>query len=254
LRRLRLTLEYDGSAYRGFQRQRGQPTVQETLERALAQVTQEDLRVVAAGRTDSGVHALGQVVHLDTESALDLATLRRALNAVLPEDIAVREVQEAEAGFHARFSARLRKYRYRILNAPVRSPLNRRLTAQVAQSLDVAAMQRAADQLVGDHDFASFGGRMWEGGSSRRVVYSLDVRRAGDEVIVDIAANAYLSRMVRSIVGCLISVGLGELSADDVGRILAARDRGAVRRLAPPQGLCLMEVVYTDTQLVRSKG
>lgn len=246
--KVRLTLEYDGTAYHGFQRQKGQITVQEVLETALQRVTQEEIKVVAAGRTDTGVHALGQVVHFYTQTRLDLSTLQRALNAVLPEDIAVREIALADDDFHARYSACGREYHYTILNTPVRSPLARRTTAHVAQPLDVAAMQAAARLLVGEHDFASFGGKMWEGGTTRRTIYRLEVKREGDLVKIEIVANAYLSRMVRAIVGCLLAVGLGELTPADVERILVARDRRLVKRLAPPQGLCLARVYYNKQE------
>ena len=255
LRRLKLVLEYDGAGYSGFQRQGRRATVQGALEAALQRVTQEEISVVAAGRTDAGVHAVGQVVHLDTASQLDLATLQRALNAVLPMDISVRDVEEVDSGFHARYGAISRHYRYSILNVRVRSPLARQRTTHVATPLDVVAMQAGAVCLVGEHDFAAFGGKMWEGGTTRRTVHSLAVSRVEDLVQIDIAANAYLSRMVRSIAGCLIDVGLGAIAPAQVSEILAARNRALVKRLAPPQGLCLVKVDYTDSQLfVRSKG
>ncbi len=249
MRRLRLTLEYDGTAYHGFQHQNGQRTVQDALERAIGGVTQEECRVVAAGRTDAGVHAVGQVVHLDTATTLGVETFRRAVNAVLAEDIAVRDVTEVEADFHARYWARRREYHYRILNTAVRSPLARRTSAHVAKRLDETAMQAAADLLVGDHDFASFGGKMWPGGSTCRTVHRLTVLRQGDWITVEIVANAYLSRMVRAIVGCLIVVGQGDLDAAGVESILRAKDRGQAKWLAPAQGLCLMRVDYPDSQL-----
>jgi tRNA pseudouridine38-40 synthase len=248
VRRLRLTLEYDGCDYHGFQHQTGQRTVQDALERAIGRVTAEDCRVVAAGRTDAGVHAVGQVVHLDTNTGLDVETFRRALNAVLSEEIAVHDVVEVEPGFHARYSARKREYHYRILNTPVRSPLARRTSAHVAKRLDETAMQAAGNLLVGEHDFASFGGKMWPGGTTCRTVHRLAVIRQGDWVTVEMVANAYLSRMVRSIVGCLIAVGQGDLDVTAVESILLARHRGRVKWLAPAQGLCLMSVDYADTQ------
>jgi tRNA pseudouridine38-40 synthase len=237
-------VEYDGTVYHGFQRQKGQATVQEALETALRRVTQEDIRIVGAGRTDTGVHALGQVVHFQTATRLDPVELQRALNALLPADIAVRDAADVEEGFHARFSARSRQYRYTILNTPVRSPLRRRGVAHVSRPLDIEAMQAAAHVLIGTHDFASFGGGMREGGSTERTVYSLTVCREASTVRVTIAANAYLSRMVRAIVGCLIAVGLGEATAEQAACILAAKNRSLVTWLAPPQGLCLMAVEY----------
>jgi tRNA pseudouridine38-40 synthase len=249
VRRLRLTLEYDGSGYHGFQHQNGQRSVQDALERAIRRVTGEDCRVVAAGRTDAGVHAVGQVVHLDTMTGLDTETFRRAVNAVLAEDIAVREAAEVEAGFHARYWARRREYHYRILNTAIRSPLSRFTSAHVAKRLDETAMAEAGSLLVGEHDFASFGGKMWPGGSTIRSVKRLSVVRQGDWVTVEIVANAYLSRMVRTIIGCLIAVGQGDLDVAGVESILRGKDRGLARWLAPAHGLCLMRVDYADTQL-----
>lgn len=246
--RYKLVVEYDGSGYCGFQRQPGRPTIQENLERAIARVTGEQSGVVAAGRTDTGVHAAGQVVHFDSESHLAPGDFWRALNAVLPAAVAVRDLAIVDAGFHARYSARARWYRYTVLNRAVRSPLEARYAAQVTKPLDVAAMQAAGETLVGDHDFASFGGKMWAGGTTRRTILRLDVRRQGDHVTIDVWANAYLSRMVRSIAGCLVAVGLGELQPGELGGILDARDRAKVKRVAPPEGLCLMQVEYGESR------
>lgn len=243
-----MVVEYDGTGYSGFQRQPGRRTIQDELEQAIVRVTGEQSPVVPAGRTDAGVHAVGQVVHFDTGSRLAPEDMQRALNAVLPEAVSVSDLAVVDSGFHARYSARARHYRYTILNRAVRSPLAARYAAQVARPLDVAAMQSAADRLVGDHDFASFGGKMWDGGTTRRTVYSLVVTRLGDRVTVDVSANAYLSRMVRSIAGCLVAAGLGEIRPDEVSGILAARDRARVKRLAPPEGLCLMQVDYGESQ------
>jgi tRNA pseudouridine38-40 synthase len=245
--RLKLVVEYDGTGYCGFQRQPGRPTIQDELERAIARVTGEAAAVVPAGRTDAGVHAAGQVVHFDSGTTLPPDELWRALNAVLPAAIAVRDLAAVDDGFHARYGARVRRYRYTILNRAVRSPLEARYAAHVTRPLDVTAMQAAAEVLVGDHDFASFGGKMWAGGTTRRTIHSLVVTRQGDRVLIEVSANAYLSRMVRSIAGCLVAVGLGELSADDVRGILDARDRAMVKRLAPPEGLCLLQVDYGET-------
>jgi tRNA pseudouridine38-40 synthase len=255
LQRLRLTLEYDGTAYHGFQRQAGRMTIQGALEAALARVTRQPIQVVVAGRTDAGVHALGQVVHLDWEPGLDLPELLRAVNAVLPRDIVIRRGEGVSEAFHARYSAVSRAYRYRILNTAVRSPMARRFAAHEVRPLEVAAMQAGGDLLVGCHDFASFGGKMWSGGTTRRTMFQLQVRREREQVTLDFRANAYLSRMVRAITGTLMSVGRGETSVEEVKSILEAGDRSRAKWLAPPEGLCLMEVEYPDSQLfVRSKG
>ncbi len=234
-RSIMLVLEYDGTRYAGFQRQSNAITDQAELESSIHRLTGEDVRVTAAGRTDAGVHAVGQVVGFTTRSRLSIVDMQRALNALLPLDIAVRDMRPVDADFHARFSAVRRTYRYTVLNTPVRSPLLRRTTCHVSAPLNV---------LVGQHDFAAFGGPMRRGGSTVRTVYRVTCRREGDLVLVEIEANAYLSRMVRHIVGTLLAVGRGALSTADVAAILAAKDRRRAPNAAPAQGLCLVDIGY----------
>lgn len=244
VRNVRLTVAYDGTAYYGFQLQAGQPTIQAALEQALRQVTQKSSRVIGAGRTDTGVHAVGQVVNFHTTAALPLAELQRALNAVLPDDIAVSDIAEVPDDFHARFSARSREYRYTILNRPIADPLVRHIVYHFARTLDVTLMDAACQHLVGRHDFASFGGKTWARGTTRRTVYQVSCRREGDYVTVDITADAFLAGMVRSIVGTLLLVGTGKLTPDDFLAILLAGDRHQAGPAAPARGLCLMKVNY----------
>lgn len=241
--RVRAVVAYDGTDYQGSQRQANGPTVQEALEAALAQVTQEERAIVMAGRTDSGVHATGQVIAFDTEWRHPLATLQRALNAVLPPDIAVRTLGEAAADFHPRYDARSRHYRYTIYNHPVRSPLHRRTSLHVPQSLDVEAMEQAARQLVGEHDFATFGQPPHGDNTVRRVLQAEWSGRAPWRTF-DVEATAFLYRMVRSLVGTLLQVGKGRMTVDEFAQAMAARDRSQAGPTAPPQGLCLIEVNY----------
>jgi len=242
-RYVRATVEYDGTDYCGFQWQAGQPTVQGELERALAAVTQEVIRITAAGRTDAGVHARGQVIAFRTRWRHSLADLERALNALLAEDVAVRELVLAEEGFHPRFSALSREYRYTILNQPLRSPLARRFACHWPHPLDVASMDRAARALIGTHDFATFG-QPPQGENTVRQVLRAGCSREGPFVYFDIEANAFLQRMVRSIVSTLLRVGSGELSLQDFAEILQAAQRSLAGPTAPPHGLCLMRVNY----------
>ena len=179
-----------------------------------------------------------------TRSQLAVSEMQRALNALLPADIAVVEMREVAAGVHARFSAVRRSYRYTILNTPVRSPLLRFTTYHVGNKLDVAAMNEAAQLLLGTHDFAAFGGPMKDEGSTVRTLYAISCRREGDLILVDMQANAYLSRMVRHIVGTLLAVGRGALPVGAVADILASKDRRQARPAAPAQGLCLLEIGY----------
>jgi len=245
--RVRAVVAYDGTDYGGFQRQVNASTVQEALEAALAQVTQETITVLAAGRTDAGVHAVGQVVAFDTGWRHALSDLHRALNAVLLADIAVLEVEDAAADFHPRYDARSRCYRYSFYNAPVRWPLNRRYSLHVAVPLDVAAMQRAAQYLVGEHDFATFGRSPQaskQSGVTVRRVLKAGWSKTSAWLTFDIEANAFLYRMVRSIVGTLLQVGQGRMSVDEFVAVLAACDRSLAGPTALPHGLCLMEVKY----------
>jgi tRNA pseudouridine38-40 synthase len=245
--RVRAVVAYDGTDYGGFQRQINAPTVQAALEAALVQVTQETITVLAAGRTDAGVHAAGQIVAFDTAWRHGLSDLQQALNAVLPIDIAVLEVEEAAADFHPRYDARSRRYRYSLYNAPVRWPLSRRYSLHVAAPLDVAMMQRAAQSLVGEHDFATFGrppqGRKRSCVTVRRVLMA---GWSGEPpwLTFDIEANAFLYRMVRSIVGTLLQVGRGRMSLEEFAAALVACDRSLAGPTAPPHGLCQVEVKY----------
>ncbi len=254
--RARATVSYDGTDYSGFQRQRNATTVQEVLETALAQVTQDTIGLVAAGRTDAGVHALGQVIAFETDWRHGVADLERALNAVLPADVAVRDVAEVDTGFHPRYDARARHYRYIVRNAPVRIPIGRRYHLHVPYPLDIHRMQEAAQRLVGKHDFATFG-QPTRGEETRRHVFraawspvpctSTGLGTGGQEealLAFDIGANGFLYRMVRSIVGTLLDVGQGRMSVSEFMEALASCQRSRAGKTAEPQGLCLMRVDY----------
>lgn len=242
--RVRAVVAYDGTDYGGFQRQANAPTVQAAIEAALAQVAQETITILAAGRTDAGVHAAGQVIALDTAWRHGVGALQRALNAVLPADIAVRDVEEAAPDFHPRYDARSRCYRYTLYNAPVRWPQGRRYSLYVATPLDVEAMQQAARYLVGEHDFAAFGQPHKQGGATVRRMLMAGWGGKAPGLFFDIEANAFLYRMVRSIVGTLLQVGKGKMGAEEFATVLASQDRSQAGPTAPPQGLCLMEVKY----------
>lgn len=248
MRTLKLTLAYDGTEYEGWQYQPDKPTVQGTLERAWHAVSGESLRITASGRTDAGVHALGQVASFRTESRLATDVIARAMNAELPQDIAVLAVEEMPPGFHAIRDAVRKRYRYTIHNAPVRDPFRRRYAWHVYRPLDVEAMQRAAEPLRGTHDFRSFESQWPNRATSVRTVYVLDVRRGAenerDSVHFDIEADGFLYNMVRSIVGTLVEVGRGAQAESWPAEVLAALDRRVAGKTAPPQGLFLVRVDY----------
>jgi len=241
--RVRAVVAYDGTDYGGFQRQTNAPTVQAVVEAALTQVTQEAITVQAAGRTDAGVHAVGQVVAFNAAWRHELSDLLRALNAVLPADVAVQAVAEASPDFHPRYDARSRRYRYTLYNAPVRWPLARRYSLHLASPLDVAMMQRAAQALVGEHDFATFG-KPPQGKITVRRVLVAEWSGEPPWLTFDVEANAFLHRMVRSIVGTLLQVGQGRMSVEKFVSVLASCDRSQSVPTALPHGLCLTEVKY----------
>jgi tRNA pseudouridine38-40 synthase len=242
--RVRAVVAYDGTDYGGWQRQTNAPTVQAALETALAQVGQGAITVLAAGRTDAGVHAEGQVAAFDTDWRHGVDALQRALNAVLPPDVAVRDVAQVAPDFHPRYDARSRRYRYTVYNAPVRSPLTRRYSLHVTAPLDVDAMQQAARVLIGEHDFAAFGQPYKPGGATVRRMLLAEWGGKLSWLTFDIEANAFLYRMVRSIVGTLLQVGRGEMSVEEFAAVLASRERSQAGPTAAPHGLCLMEVKY----------
>jgi tRNA pseudouridine38-40 synthase len=240
---LRATVAYDGTDFCGFQVQAAQRTVQGDLEAALAAVTQETVRVVGAGRTDSGVHALGQVVAFRTTWRRSVSELYRAWNAVLPKDVAVWTLVEAEPGFHPRFGAQSRTYRYTIWNHPVDNPLVRRVALWHPRALDLSQMADVTGLLIGEHDFATFGTPP-QGRCTIRRVHRAEWARDGQMLYLGIEANAFLYRMVRSIVGTLLQVGAGDLTAAQFASIFAAAERSRAGPTAPAHGLCLMAVKY----------
>lgn len=241
--RVRAVVAYDGTDYQGWQRQPNGPTVQAAIEEALVGVGQPGTTVLAAGRTDSGVHAEGQVIAFDVDWRHPLDALLRALNAELPRDVAIREVSRAGSNFHPRFDARSRHYRYAVYNWPVRFPLVRRTSLHVPQELDAEAMGEAASVLVGEHDFATFGQPPQGDVTVRRVVRA---EWSGDSpwLYFDVEANAFLYRMVRSLVGTLIQVGQGRMTVGEFERAMLAQDRSQAGPTAAPHGLCLIEVKY----------
>jgi tRNA pseudouridine38-40 synthase len=245
--RYQAVVEYDGTEFLGFQRQAEgvSRTVQGELEAALARIGGAGTKVLGAGRTDSGVHAAGQVIAFDLEWSHGAADLLRALNANLPADVAVKSVADCASDFHPRFRARARRYRYTIYNAPVRSPLAARYAWHVwPPALDVEALQAASQKLLGRHDFAAFGSDPEGGESTTRTASRAEWTAAAPWLHFDIQADAFLYRMVRSLAGALKRVGAGDLTVEDFVALLESRDRSQCPAIAPAHGLCLMEVVY----------
>ena len=240
---VRATVAYDGTDFLGFQWQTVGRTVQGVLEAALYQVSQQPVRVVGAGRTDTGVHAQGQVIGFRVTWRHPLSDLQRAFNAVLPADVVVPTLTEAAQDWHPRFSARRRSYRYTVLNRTLRSPLDRRYAHLVPEPLNLEALQTAAEALLGQHDFASFG-QPTQGDSTVRVIYETRWQRTGAWVTFDVIGNAFLRGMVRNLVGTLLQVGTGRWPVERVAEILTGRNRALAAAPAPACGLCLINVEY----------
>lgn len=247
--RIAVGIEYDGTAYSGWQRQRSGVGIQQRVEDAVAAVADECVDVVCAGRTDAGVHASGQVAHFDTSAERSERGWLLGVNSNLPDDINLTWVRPVADDFHARFSATARSYRYRILNRLVRSALERHRAWWVHQSLDADAMHEAAQALIGEHDFSAFRAAGCQASTARREVTAISVVRNGDWLTLDVTANAFLQHMVRNITGTLVRIGAGEEPVAWAGDVLAGRDRTRGGIAAPPHGLTLVRVTYPDNVL-----
>ena len=247
LSKVLMILEYEGTQYHGFQFQPGLATVQGELESAILKLTGEGLRVIAASRTDAGVHAQGQVVSFRIRSALPAETFIKGLNYYLPEDIAVNSACRVKSDFDVRRNARSREYRYTILNRRARSPLQRRFAYSVSSPLGVESMKEACEALVGEHDFTPFAGPT----ASKvinfvRTVHKAEIGKKGDLLTFDMEANSFLPQQVRRTVGALIEVGRGKKTVEEFGEMARSKKRGVAGPTAPAHGLCLMKVNYRD--------
>ena len=243
--RYKLTIEYDGAPFSGWQIQADRLTVQGVLTTALEALTGEKTLVQGAGRTDAGVHARGQVAHVDLAKDWETDTIRDALNAHLrPHPVAVLLAERASEDFNARTSAVKRHYLYRIVNRRADLTFDLKYAWRVPRPLDAVAMHEAAQQLIGKHDFTTFRAAECQANSPVKTLDQLDVERAGEEVAVYASARSFLHHQVRSMVGSLVMVGIGQWSADDLSKALEARDRAACGQVAPPDGLYLVQVDY----------
>ncbi|GAB4175099.1 MAG: tRNA pseudouridine(38-40) synthase TruA [Wenzhouxiangellaceae bacterium] len=241
-----MAVEYRGTGFFGFQRQHQSPTIQACLEQALSSVADAPVVVHCAGRTDTGVHALGQVVHFDSDAERPARGWVLGCNSQLPEGISVHWARIASEDFHARFDASMRMYRYRILNRWTRPGLLAGRVAWIRRPLDAGAMHEAAQALLGEHDFSSFRAPGCQARHPVRTIHAIDVRRDGEEVRIEVRANAFLYHMVRSIAGTLIAVGDGSRPAGWVCEVLAARQRALAGVTAPAEGLYFIGVHYPE--------
>jgi len=243
--RWRLTIEYDGGPFMGWQRQDHGPSVQQTLEEAVKRMTGEDAQLMAAGRTDAGVHALAMSAHVDIARSLTPHRLREGLNALVrPHPISVIEVETVADDWHARFSCVGRRYLYRVLNRRAPAALDHGRVWHIPVPLEVEAMREGAAHLVGRHDFTTFRSAQCQSDSPVKTLDRLEVSKAGAEIHVEAAARSFLHHQVRSMVGCLAMVGRGQWEPGDIKKALQARDRAALGFNAPPDGLYFVEAIY----------
>jgi tRNA pseudouridine38-40 synthase len=241
----KLVIEYDGGAYHGWQSQKDEPTIQSRIEHALATMTRRNITLYGSGRTDAGVHALGQVAHFKCDTRLEADELKNGLNSLLPDDVVIRSCRRVHIDFHARYDAERKTYRYRILNRRLPAAIGRQYVWHVRSPLDIAVMQQCADLFKGTHAFDAFEGSGSPRASTIRTVFKAGWHREADDILIfEIEADGFLRFMVRNIVGTLVSAGLGKLTAEDVRRVLESRNRCNAPATAPAGGLFLVEVTY----------
>ena len=244
MRNLRLDICYDGTRYRGWQRLGNDDnTIQGKLETALSRILGEPIEISGSGRTDAGVHAQGQVANFHCESAMPAEEILGQLRKYLPEDIGIYSCTDCDSRFHARLNAKGKTYRYRIWNSSAPCVFQRRFVTVLPETLDVDAMNRAAEHFIGTHDFSAFCGNPKFKKSTQRTIYSLVIQRVGEELQITVTGNGFLHNMVRILVGTLIEVGRGQRQADSIPALFGSK-RAEAGFLVPPQGLCLMEVEY----------
>lgn len=245
MRNIKVIITYDGTNYHGFQRQAGHlPTIQQSLEETLSSLLKHPVSVNGAGRTDAGVHAMGQVISFQTNTSIPTERIVLALNGFLPTDIAAVHAEEVESTFHAQFSAKGKVYRYHIYNSRNPSVFDRLYSYRVPQALDIQRMNEAASHIIGEHDFSAFKAAASKAKTSVRNVVNLTIENKPPHIFVTVEGNGFLYNMVRIITGTLLYVGKGKLQPDDVKRFIDSGKREEAGPTLPPQGLCLMEVKY----------
>ena len=241
----KLIIEYDGTAFHGWQRQKDLRTIQGEIETALRTMTGHPIALIGSGRTDAGVHAQAQVAHFKSNTRIPPQALQRGLNSLLEKDIVIQACEEADPNFHARYNVKSKTYRYRILNRPLPQAIGRQYAWYIPQRLDLDAMRKATAHILGGHDFKAFEGTGSPRSNSRRNIFKAELlQNDADYLDFFIEADGFLKFMVRNIVGTLADVGRGKITAHDFKEILISKNRNLAGATAPPQGLCLMEVKY----------
>ena len=241
---IKLTIEYDGTAYHGWQRQPRHISIQQVIKEKIEIIAKEKINLIGASRTDAGVHALGQVANFRTESRMDEGEWLRALNSLLPSDIVIKKTETVPFDFHSRFSAKGKQYKYLILNQPVPSALNRNYAWHIPYPLKITGMRKAARFLIGRHNFSSFRASSCSAKNPVRTIKRLTITKKDSFIQFTIEADAFLHHMVRNIVGTLVYVGMGKLLPTQIENILKSKDRRLAGKTAPPHGLYLVKVIY----------
>lgn len=246
MRTIKLIIQYDGTAYCGWQEQANGPSIQETVELALSKILGKRVRVQSSGRTDAGVHAVAMPAVFRTNTTIPLKAFVDGVNSHLPQDIAIQSAEEVPVNFRAIGGARAKTYRYTVYNAPVRAPLQRKTSWFVRQPLDVNAMRQAARLFIGEHDFTAFRGQNCTAVTSRRRIDAVDIHQQGSFITFDVTGGGFLKHMVRIMVGTLVDVGKGRFQPEYITELLQRPDRTRGGVTAPPQGLCLLQVFYPE--------
>ncbi len=244
MKNIKLTIEYDGKAYAGFQSQQNALGIQEVIEKAISEVTGEQIKLIASGRTDKGVHALGQVANLYTDCDIPAKRFMYAINKKLPEDIKIKDSEEVDLDFHSRFSATRKRYRYVVYNGKVERPLYRNISYHVRKAMDIDEIRKSIPYFIGTHDFKSFMGSKTVVKDSIRTIYSIELKQKGEFIEFIIEGNNFLRHMVRIIVGTLIFVGIGRIKSEYIPEIIEAKNRVLAGITAGPEGLFLEKVYY----------
>lgn len=244
--RVKLIVAYDGTDYHGFVKQKSVITVQQVLEEAIAYILRTPVLIEGAGRTDAGVHAQGQCCIFDAETSIPVLSLLRAINSKLPKDVVIKEAEIVPESFHPRFSAKRKTYRYQILNSSIRNPFLERYAYFYPRSLNIEWMKKAAEYMVGEHDFKCFCAAGSTVLSTVRTIYDLQVFKAGDLITIDVCGNGFLYNMVRIITGTLVKAGEGKIAAGQVKDIIESKERALAGPTVPPQGLTMLNIVYEE--------
>lgn len=244
MRNIKLIIEYDGKKFGGWQKQPNKLNIQGEIEKAIGEITAEDIELNASGRTDAGVHSLGQTANFKTNSKIDIEKFPVAINSKLKQSIRIIKAEEVEENFHSRYSCKGKKYRYIINNSKYGSAIYRDLEYHMPIKLDVEAMQKAIKYFEGEHDFKGFKASGTSSKSSVRTIYSAKVLQEGDRIIIELEGNGFLYNMVRIIAGTIVDVGLGKIKPEEIPGIINSKDRNRAGKTLPPQGLYLVEVYY----------